>query len=139
MPAALSEATNESSVLSACAGVAMPIMAAKVVRARSIFMAYRFSRSDSQPACRASNHRVTTARVVNLRLTSAYRQPTVDDMSDSTHIAYPVRLDELINAIKRVHTNALDQLTDAVLAAEHLGEVADHLIGHFVDHARRSG
>ena len=60
-------------------------------------------------------------------------------MSDSTRVAYPVRLDELINAIKRVHTNALDQLTDAVLAAEHLGEIADHLIGHFVDQARRSG
>ena len=28
---------------------------------------------------------------------------------------------------------------DAVLAADHLGEVADHLIGHFVDQARRSG
>ncbi|MCZ9337322.1 ATP-dependent Clp protease ATP-binding subunit, partial [Streptomyces sp. TRM76130] len=27
----------------------------------------------------------------------------------------------------------------AVLAGEHLGEVADHLIGHFVDQARRSG
>ena len=25
------------------------------------------------------------------------------------------------------------------MAAEHLGEVADHLIGHFVDQARRSG
>jgi Clp amino terminal domain, pathogenicity island component len=51
----------------------------------------------------------------------------------------PVRLDELINAIKQVHTDVLDQLGDAVLAAEHLGEVADHLIGHFVDQARRSG
>ena len=60
-------------------------------------------------------------------------------MLDPTPISYPVRLDELINAIKRVHTNALDQLTDAVLAAEHLGEIADHLIGHFVDQARRSG
>jgi ATP-dependent Clp protease ATP-binding subunit ClpA len=60
-------------------------------------------------------------------------------MSDTTPIAYPVRLDELINAIKRVHSDALDQLTDAVLAAEHLGEIADHLIGHFVDQARRSG
>ena len=60
-------------------------------------------------------------------------------MSDSTRVAYPVRLDDLINAIKRVRTNALDQLTDAVLAAEHLGEIADHLIGHFVDQARRSG
>ena len=60
-------------------------------------------------------------------------------MPEPTPIAHPVRLDELINAIKRVHTDALDQLADAVLAAGHLGEVADHLIGHFVDQARRSG
>ena len=51
----------------------------------------------------------------------------------------PVRLDDLIEAIKRVHTDALQQLSDAVIAADHLGEVADHLIGHFVDQARRSG
>lgn len=50
-----------------------------------------------------------------------------------------VRLDDLIDAIKKVHTDALDQLSDAVIAADHLGEVADHLIGHFVDQARRSG
>jgi hypothetical protein len=50
-----------------------------------------------------------------------------------------VRLDDLIEAIKKVHPDALDQLQDAMLAAEHLGEVADHLIGHFVDQARRSG
>jgi hypothetical protein len=50
-----------------------------------------------------------------------------------------VRLDDLINAITSVHSDALEQLQDAVLAAEHLGEVADHLIGHFVDQARRSG
>src|SRR5688572_8121792 len=51
----------------------------------------------------------------------------------------PVRLDDLIQAIKKVHDDPLEQLTDAVLAANHLGEVADHLIGHFVDQARRSG
>ena len=50
-----------------------------------------------------------------------------------------LRLDDLIEAIKKVHTDALDQLQDAVIAAEHLGDVADHLIGHFVDQARRSG
>ena len=50
-----------------------------------------------------------------------------------------VRLDDLINAITSVHSDALEQLQDAVLAAEHLDEVADHLIGHFVDQARRSG
>ncbi|MDA2891274.1 ATP-dependent Clp protease ATP-binding subunit [Mycolicibacterium sp. BiH015] len=60
-------------------------------------------------------------------------------MSDASKISYPVRLDDLIEAIKDVHDEPLDQLTDAVLAAEALGEVADHLIGHFVDQARRSG
>lgn len=52
---------------------------------------------------------------------------------------HTVSLDTLIRAIREVHDQPLDQLTDAVLAAEHLGEVADHLIGHFVDQARRSG
>lgn len=60
-------------------------------------------------------------------------------MVEPAQIAHPVRLDELIDIIKKVHSDALDQLTDAVLAAESLGEVADHLIGHFVDQARRSG
>ncbi|GHH83500.1 hypothetical protein GCM10018793_45750 [Streptomyces sulfonofaciens] len=60
-------------------------------------------------------------------------------MEKPAPIATPVRLDDLIDAIKKVHTEALDQLSDAVLAAEHLGELADHLIGHFVDQARRSG
>src|SRR5256884_5656844 len=50
-----------------------------------------------------------------------------------------IRLDELIEAIKKVHSEPLEQLTDAVIAADHLGDVADHLIGHFVDQARRSG
>ncbi len=62
-----------------------------------------------------------------------------DPASGPAPITVNVRLDELINAIKHVHTDALDHLSDAVLAAEHLGEVADHLIGHFVDQARRSG
>jgi len=60
-------------------------------------------------------------------------------MTEPAKIAYPVRLDDLIGVIKQVHTEPLDQLTDAVLAAETLGEVSDHLIGHFVDQARRSG
>ncbi|MCX4680334.1 ATP-dependent Clp protease ATP-binding subunit [Streptomyces sp. NBC_01433] len=50
-----------------------------------------------------------------------------------------VRLDDLIAAIKNSHTDALEQLSGAVVAADHLGDVADHLIGHFVDQARRSG
>ncbi|KUN78850.1 Clp protease [Streptomyces bungoensis] len=56
-----------------------------------------------------------------------------------TQITPPVRLDELITAITENHTDALDQLAGAVLLADHIGEVADHLIGHFVDQARRSG
>ena len=60
-------------------------------------------------------------------------------MTEPARPAVPVRLDDLISAIETAHTEALDQLSDAVLAADHLGEVADHLIGHFVDRARRSG
>ncbi len=51
-----------------------------------------------------------------------------------------IRLDDLIEGIKRARPDdALEQLSDAVVAAGHLGDVADHLIGHFVDQARRSG
>ncbi|MFF5477366.1 Clp protease N-terminal domain-containing protein [Streptomyces sp. NPDC012935] len=60
-------------------------------------------------------------------------------MSTNPTITSSVRLDELIAAIKKVHQEPLDQLQDAVIAGDHLGEVADHLIGHFVDQARRSG
>ncbi len=53
----------------------------------------------------------------------------------------PVRLDDLIQAVKSHHpeSDPLRQLSEAVLVAEQVGEVADHLIGHFVDQARRSG
>ena len=50
-----------------------------------------------------------------------------------------LRLDDVIEAIRHVHADPLEQLSDAVIAAEHLGELADHLVGHFVDQARRSG
>ncbi|WP_019877767.1 Clp protease N-terminal domain-containing protein [Sporichthya polymorpha] len=60
-------------------------------------------------------------------------------MTKPTKLDPPARLDELIDAIKRVHEDPLEQLTDAVLAAQTLSETADHLIGHFVDQARRSG
>ena len=50
-----------------------------------------------------------------------------------------IRLDDLITAIRKVHDDELEQLTTAVVAADHLDELADHLIGHFVDQARRSG
>jgi ClpA/ClpB-like protein len=60
-------------------------------------------------------------------------------MTNPVPISHPVRLDDLIEAIKKAHADPLDQLTDAVLVADHLSDVADHLIGHFVDQARRSG
>jgi hypothetical protein len=60
-------------------------------------------------------------------------------MTNPIRMTNPVRLDDLIEAIKKVHFDALEQLSDAVIAADHLGDVADHLIGHFVDQARRSG
>ncbi|MFD6287128.1 Clp protease N-terminal domain-containing protein [Streptomyces sp. NPDC060205] len=60
-------------------------------------------------------------------------------MTTNPRVSTSVRLDDLIEAIKKVHEDALDQLQDAVIAADHLGDVADHLIGHFVDQARRSG
>ena len=60
-------------------------------------------------------------------------------MTTPTGITSPVRLDDLIEAIRTVHDDVLEQLTSAMVAADHLGELADHLIGHFVDQARRSG
>ncbi|MFI8518369.1 Clp protease N-terminal domain-containing protein [Streptomyces sp. NPDC085481] len=60
-------------------------------------------------------------------------------MTNPLGMSNPVRLDDLIEAIKKSHPDALDQLSGAVIAADHLGEVADHLIGHFVDQARRAG
>ncbi|MEV1287674.1 Clp protease N-terminal domain-containing protein [Micromonospora sp. NPDC049679] len=60
-------------------------------------------------------------------------------MTNPMRMTNPVRLDDLIEGIKKAHSDALDQLSNAVIAADHLGDVADHLIGHFVDQARRSG
>src|SRR5919205_366099 len=60
-------------------------------------------------------------------------------MAEPAPVSASVRLDDLIDTIKRVRTDPLDQLTDAVLVADHIGEVADALIGHFVDQARRQG
>jgi hypothetical protein len=54
-------------------------------------------------------------------------------------LASNIRLDDLIGAITKVHDDPLEQLQSAMIAADHLGDVADHLIGHFVDQARRSG
>nr|MDT0667768.1 ATP-dependent Clp protease ATP-binding subunit [Micromonospora sp. DSM 115978] len=60
-------------------------------------------------------------------------------MTNPAQPANPIRLDDLIDGIKKVHSDVLEQLSSAVVVGDHLGEVADHLIGHFVDQARRSG
>jgi hypothetical protein len=51
----------------------------------------------------------------------------------------PVRLDELIGYVKGQEGTALDHVSAAVRISEHLDELADHLIGHFVDQARKTG
>ncbi|TCO56611.1 Clp protease N-terminal domain-containing protein [Actinocrispum wychmicini] len=51
------------------------------------------------------------------------------------------RLGDLIDVIDGLHPNGdpLKKLSDAVHLAQHMNELADHLIGHFVDRARHSG
>jgi hypothetical protein len=53
----------------------------------------------------------------------------------------PARLDDLIDFVLESDPDgdALTRLSAAVLTAEQLGDLADHLIGHFVDQARRAG
>ncbi len=53
----------------------------------------------------------------------------------------PVRLDDLISSVLAAHPDGdpLTRLSDAVLVAEQLADHADHLVGHFVDQARRAG
>ena len=53
----------------------------------------------------------------------------------------PVRLDDLISSVLSAHPGGdpLTHLSDAALVAEQLTDHADHLIGHFVDQARRAG
>jgi Clp amino terminal domain, pathogenicity island component len=58
-------------------------------------------------------------------------------MTDAT----PVRLDDLIAVVHATHPDGdpLTHLSDAVLVGEQLSDLSDHLIGHFVDQARRAG
>src|SRR5579863_10378370 len=51
----------------------------------------------------------------------------------------PVRLDDLITYVRGQDGTALDHVSAAMRVSEHLGELADHLIGHFVDLARKAG
>ncbi|RTL65414.1 MAG: ATP-dependent Clp protease ATP-binding subunit [Pseudonocardiaceae bacterium] len=62
-------------------------------------------------------------------------------MSDTAADRPAVRLDDLIDTVHHRSTtpDPLDRLGHAVLVADDLGDVADHLVGHFVDQARRAG
>jgi hypothetical protein len=53
----------------------------------------------------------------------------------------PARLDDLIDLVigSVPDDHPLARLSTAVLTAQQLGDIADHLIGHFVDQARRAG
>lgn len=57
----------------------------------------------------------------------------------STGSTQNVRLDDLIDTVSVSHQDPLDRVTVAMQLAEELDEVADSLIGHFVDQARRAG
>lgn len=54
---------------------------------------------------------------------------------------FTVRLDDLISAVRESDPEGdpLRHLSVAVQMGTHLGDLADHLIGHFVDQARRAG
>ena len=60
-------------------------------------------------------------------------------MSDPARTPGTPRLDDLIAGVETAHADPLDRVGGAVAVAEHLGDTADHLVGHFVDRARRAG
>ncbi|MEV0680498.1 Clp protease N-terminal domain-containing protein [Actinosynnema sp. NPDC050436] len=54
-------------------------------------------------------------------------------------VTAPVQLTDLIVTVAQEHADVLDRLTAAVELSGRLDELGDHLIGHFVDEARRAG
>ncbi|MFC6088992.1 Clp protease N-terminal domain-containing protein [Saccharothrix lopnurensis] len=54
-------------------------------------------------------------------------------------VTTPVQLTDLIVAVATEHGDVLGRLTAAVRLSGELDELGDHLIGHFVDEARRAG
>ncbi|MFI9816442.1 Clp protease N-terminal domain-containing protein [Saccharothrix variisporea] len=54
-------------------------------------------------------------------------------------VTAPVQLTDLIVTVAQEHADALARLTAAVELSDQLDELGDHLIGHFVDEARRAG
>jgi hypothetical protein len=56
-----------------------------------------------------------------------------------TQTVPPVRLDDLIAAVASAHEDPLERVARAVALGMRLDDMADSLIDHFVDQARRSG
>jgi len=56
-----------------------------------------------------------------------------------TQTVPPVRLDDLIAAVASAHEDPLERVARAVALGMRLDDLADSLIDHFVDQARRSG
>ncbi|WP_033437806.1 Clp protease N-terminal domain-containing protein [Saccharothrix sp. NRRL B-16314] len=54
-------------------------------------------------------------------------------------VAPPVQLTDLIVTVASEHPDVLGRLAAAVELSSRLDELGDHLIGHFVDEARRAG
>ena len=48
-------------------------------------------------------------------------------------------LDELISEVRADGSTSLEHLASACTIANHLSDLSDHLVGHFVDQARRDG
>ena len=60
-------------------------------------------------------------------------------MTEPVKMTGAPRLDDLIAGVEQAHADPLDRIGGAVVVADALGETADHLVGHFVDRARRAG
>jgi hypothetical protein len=60
-------------------------------------------------------------------------------MPRPTPLTTAIRFGDLVDAIETANPDALERVSSAVLVADHLDDVADQVIGHFVDQARRSG
>lgn len=60
-------------------------------------------------------------------------------MTEPVRMTGSPRLDDLIAGVEAAHADPLGRVGGAVLVGDHLGETADHLVGHFVDRARRAG
>src|SRR3954452_11472240 len=60
-------------------------------------------------------------------------------MTEPLRMTGTPRLDDLIVGVEAAHADPLERVGGAVLVGDALGETADHLIGHFVDRARRAG